>query len=283
MALVQQKHHSGIVLGSWPTIPNIADGPINVTDSQGGTWENINWAWNYDNGAQLYRRHNAAAGSLTVTLNADENITFDSPVQAGSTIVLLLTGKVTASYPSSDVECTLLEWSQAEIVLPAATGTSLWNASSIPNTTTTFEPIYSALAQKDGVIFLAVRVKTGTVTVHPAGFTQLGGNTTTFKAYYRVIAAADVVSSALLTSSGATSWSSALAVFEDTAPPDVEVTDNADVCCSEGSPDVLDSGGGQGAGAEPVQTPTIGGSSLGCAGGGLVPTQADLVHAETWW
>lgn len=67
------------------------------------------------------------------------------------------------------------------------------------------------------------------------------------------------------------------------ADPDVEVTDNADVCCSDGSANVVATGGGQGAGATPVQTPTIGGAALGCAGGGAVPTQADLVHSEAWW
>jgi hypothetical protein len=63
---------------------------------------------------------------------------------------------------------------------------------------------------------------------------------------------------------------------------DLEIVDNADRCCSDGSPDTVVAGGGQSAGAEPVQYPSIG-AQIACAGGGLVPTQADLVHAETWW
>lgn len=62
----------------------------------------------------------------------------------------------------------------------------------------------------------------------------------------------------------------------------VEVIDSADICCADGSAPTVAGGGGQGAGAIPVQTPHIG-TPLACSGGGTVPTQADLVHSETWW
>lgn len=65
--------------------------------------------------------------------------------------------------------------------------------------------------------------------------------------------------------------------------PDVEVEDGADICCSDGSPATVKAGGGQGAGTRLVQTPTLGGSAVGCAGSGTVPTQADIVHSEAWW
>lgn len=63
----------------------------------------------------------------------------------------------------------------------------------------------------------------------------------------------------------------------------VVVTDESDVCsCTGLDPDTADAGGGTGAGASPIQYPSIG-QSLVCAGGGTVPTQSDLVHSETWW
>lgn len=63
---------------------------------------------------------------------------------------------------------------------------------------------------------------------------------------------------------------------------DVEVFDNSPHCCGNGPLDTVSEGGGTGAGAAINQTPQIG-TQLSCAGGGLVPTQASLVHAETWW
>lgn len=64
--------------------------------------------------------------------------------------------------------------------------------------------------------------------------------------------------------------------------PPVTVTDELDLCCGEGqSETVNEAGGGTGNGAVPFQTPVIG-EVLGCVGGGTVPTQADITHAETW-
>lgn len=62
------------------------------------------------------------------------------------------------------------------------------------------------------------------------------------------------------------------------------VVDNADdICCSTGDGgNTVPTGGGQGNGAQPVMYPAIG-SQIECAGGGLVPTQADLTFSETWW
>ncbi len=63
----------------------------------------------------------------------------------------------------------------------------------------------------------------------------------------------------------------------------VEVVDNTDVCCSTGDGgNAVPTGGGQGNGATPVQYPAIG-TQIECAGGGTVPTQADIVFSETWW
>jgi hypothetical protein len=65
--------------------------------------------------------------------------------------------------------------------------------------------------------------------------------------------------------------------------PSTEIVDNSDICCSAGDGgNTVPSGGGQGAGAQPVQYPLIG-AQIECAGGGLVPTQASLTHAENWW
>ncbi len=71
--------------------------------------------------------------------------------------------------------------------------------------------------------------------------------------------------------------------FSDSECGVVSVVDNAVLCCADGSPETVASGGGQGAGATPVMTPALGGAALGCVGGGTVPTQASLTHSETWW
>jgi hypothetical protein len=60
--------------------------------------------------------------------------------------------------------------------------------------------------------------------------------------------------------------------------------DDSNICgCSSPGGDVSD-GGGTGNGADPVLTPVIGnnGIPIGCVGGGLVPTQANLAFSETW-
>ena len=51
--------------------------------------------------------------------------------------------------------------------------------------------------------------------------------------------------------------------------------------CAKLKPAVVKAGGGQGKGAKPVQTATIG-TALSCIGGGTVPTQDDIVPAESW-
>jgi|SRR5688500_3699357 len=58
------------------------------------------------------------------------------------------------------------------------------------------------------------------------------------------------------------------------------IVDETDLCCSDGKD--VPSGGGTGAGAPPVLTAVIG-TQIACSGGGLVPTQADLIYAENWW
>lgn len=72
--------------------------------------------------------------------------------------------------------------------------------------------------------------------------------------------------------------------FSDSAcASSVTVVDNTNVCCSTGAGGtVVPSGGGQGAGATPLQTATIG-TQIACAGSGTVPTAADLTFAESWW
>ena len=68
--------------------------------------------------------------------------------------------------------------------------------------------------------------------------------------------------------------------YEETAEvPD----DESSLCtCSPSSQPTVDAGGGQGAGASPWIQPFIGQQSV-CDGGGLVPTQPDIVFAEQWW
>lgn len=67
------------------------------------------------------------------------------------------------------------------------------------------------------------------------------------------------------------------------AVSDADVVDESDICsCTGLDPKTADAGGGTGAGANPIQYPSIG-AQIACAGGGLVPTQADLVHSEMWW
>lgn len=60
-----------------------------------------------------------------------------------------------------------------------------------------------------------------------------------------------------------------------------EIVDEADPDLPDRSCDVA-AGGGQGAGGCVVAYPTIG-TQADCAGGGLVPTAADLAPSETWW
>jgi hypothetical protein len=62
-----------------------------------------------------------------------------------------------------------------------------------------------------------------------------------------------------------------------------EVIDRSDICsCTGLDPDTADAGGGQGHGASPIQYPSIG-AQIACVGGGLVPTQADILVSEVWW
>lgn len=63
--------------------------------------------------------------------------------------------------------------------------------------------------------------------------------------------------------------------------PVVVVTDNSDVCCDPKSATIVKAGGGQGKGARMNVSPSIG-MQVECAGGGTVPTQADIVYPENW-
>jgi hypothetical protein len=213
MPLIQTKHASGIMVST----QNIADGPADVIDSQSGTWANVAWVWNTDTASQVHRRHGAAAGAMTVTVG-DIPITFDSPVQDGSTIIVLLGGKVFASFPNSDVQITIVEWSGIEFDI--ATDESWWTATFIPSSSSTFEPLYAPLPTPlDGVMFASVWNRAGTVTSHPTGFTQLAGNTANFYAYYREVTTADTVTTAALGGSTTSRWATVVASFHATESP----------------------------------------------------------------
>lgn len=120
----------------------------------------------------------------------------------------------------------------------------------------------------------------------PTGFTALGLITSANRLYYRYSsvaeAYADVISN--MQSSSAGNLDVALGVLSFLTVTSNEIVDNLDaICCSEGDHGtVTNAGGGQSNGAEPFQTPMIG-AVLGCVGGGTVPTQANIVWAETWW
>lgn len=73
-----------------------------------------------------------------------------------------------------------------------------------------------------------------------------------------------------------------LSVADSACGVDEDLEDNADICCADGPATTVGAGGGQGAGATPVQTPTIG-AVIGCVGGGLVPIEYDVAQSEVWW
>lgn len=128
----------------------------------------------------------------------------------------------------------------------------------------------------------------------PAGFTALPQNDAQRRVFYKITGAAETGQDAPFTTDATEmlaasilSFRIAVAVTEGEEPPeDGEIIDNADICgcTAPASPtaETVESGGGQGAGATPVQYPSIG-VQIECAGGGTVPTQADIVHSETWW
>lgn len=121
----------------------------------------------------------------------------------------------------------------------------------------------------------------------PAGFDyQTAATNSVFRPAYRLTTTPETLVRSF-SSDPFTIYSAAgIASFIGTSTSDplgTVVTDNAEVCCSTGdNGNVVPTGGGQGNGAQPVMYPAIG-AQIECAGGGVVPTQADITFAETWW
>lgn len=233
----------------------------NVTDSLGNTWtsgiNSTNTAGANDAYLSVWYCLASSAGACTVTITAN--------ALASTTWWYVAEFDAVTSFDASDTNSLSLDTTSGTQPFPHGVS-GAQSAPGLMIALNTCNPQASAFST-------------------PTGFTALGLITSANRLYYRYSSVAETFASIVsnMQSSSAGNLDVALGVLSFLTTTSDEIVDNLDsICCSEGDPGTVSAGGGQSHGADPFQTPLIG-DVLGCVGGGLVPTQADIVWSETWW
>jgi hypothetical protein len=133
-------------------------------------------------------------------------------------------------------------------------------------------------------MYLAASMSLDAATITDmTGYTPCTFNGTIRHAWFRDTATLEN-DTAPFTTSVSTRTRGVLATFPlDEEGAEIPTDDSSTCGCTPADTGTVQDGGVPDAGADPWIQPVIVSPALVCVGGGLVPTQANLVHSEVWW